>query len=188
MSFIFESVADAAILFGLVLICFPVLFAGTFRHKYWSKENQWFQATAKRIPGMAPWWLFSALWFAVLLLVVIALFLFYRGNTEFGTTFDALTILFVFNMALFHAWMPLFFGWRMAGAALVDLMLCLFTAIGILFLLGWSNWWTQFWLFLWYPVYMLYSCYLNIAWLYWEKPAKALKLPGDCATTGSSLL
>lgn len=187
MSFIFESVADAAILFTLTLMCFADLYGGGFRHKYWSKENTWFQATAKRIPGMAPWWLFSSIWFVVLVLVITALFLFYRGNSDFGTTFDAVTLLFLFNIVLCKAWMPLFFGWRMAGAALVDLMLCLFTAIGILFLFGWSNWWTQFWIFLWYPVWLLYPCYLNVAWLYYEKPLKSPKLPGDACSTNALL-
>lgn len=176
MSFIFNSNADVGIMFGLALLAFADLFAGVFFRMASGNSgyamSDWYRKGAKRMWWMPPWWVFPLVWFVLKVLIISALYIFYRAVTLsglYGATVDTVTLLFLFNMALNALWVPVFFDLRAPAVALVICLGILGTGAAILAYLSFDNlYWTSFWLFLWYPLWCLFALVLNVAWLVYD--------------------
>lgn len=187
MDFIFNSVADVAVMMVLILFCFPEALSGAvFRMGVVYRKDEWYQSTASKVRGMAPWWFFPLAWSILYVLIISAFYIVYRsvGLTGlFGEAIDVMTLLFIFNMILNKLWSPVFFGLHAPWAALIILILMEATAVGILAFMWLNNYITPFWLYIWYPIFGLYAAYLNIAWIVvmWRtKPSKSSKKNDRC--------
>lgn len=169
MDFIFNSVADVAVMLALILFCFPEALSGAiFRMGTVYRKDEWYQTTAAKVRGIAPWWFFPLAWSILYVLIIAAFYIIYRSvdlTGLFGEAIDVMTLLFIFNMALNKLWSPVFFGLHAPWAALVIIILIEATAVGILAFMWLNNYITSFWLYIWYPVFCLYAAYINIAWL-----------------------
>ena len=170
MDFIFNSVADVAVLFGLIVFCFPDSLSGAvFRLGVIYRKDEYYKETAARVRAMPPWWLIPLGWFILDVLIVAAFYIIYRSvdlTALYGEAIDAMTLLFIFNIPLQKLWAQLLFVLHMPWLALIDIVLLEATAVGILVFMWVNNYNTPFWLYLWYPIFALYPFYINCAWLY----------------------
>ncbi|MEZ4552486.1 MAG: TspO/MBR family protein [Dehalococcoidia bacterium] len=98
----------------LALSLFPsVLTARTTR----DAVDDWYRCIHKPAWNPPPW-LFGPVWTALYVLIAIAGTLLWRRRDDRGARL-ALTLWGV-QMALNHAWSPIFFGWRRLGLAAVE--------------------------------------------------------------------
>ncbi len=181
MDFIFNSVADVAVMLGLILFCFPEALSGAiFRLGVVYRKDAWYQENAAKVRGMAPWWLFPLAWSILYVLIISACYIVYRSvglSGLFGEAIDAITLLFIFNIAMNKLWGPVFFGLHAPWAALVILLLMEATAVAILAFMWINGYYISFWLYIWYPVWGLYAFYINCAWIYvsGDRPGKLFR-------------
>src|ERR1700744_112614 len=169
MDFIFNSVADVAVLMVLLVFCYSDSLSGNvFRLGVVFRKDDWYKETAKKVRGMPPWWLIPLGWFILDLFIVTAFYIIYRTvdlTALFGEAIDAMTLLFIFNIPLQKLWCQLLWVLHMPWLALLDIVLLEATAVGILVFM-YYNYFTSFWLYIWYPIFALYPFYINCAWLY----------------------
>jgi tryptophan-rich sensory protein len=178
MSFIFNSIADVAVLLGLTVITFADLFAGIFFRLAAEKGtimSDWYKKGIKRIPVIRyfAWWIFPIIWFGIKLLVIAALYIFYQQtglHDWYGRTCDVVTLVFIFNMALNAVWVPIFFEMRAPITAFIIALGLIATGVVIVVFFTFDNnrFNTSFWLFLWYPVWCGVAAILNFAWIFYE--------------------
>lgn len=170
MNFIFNSVADVAVLLVLVVFCYSETLSGAvFRLGAIFRKDEYYRETAAQVRGMPPWWLIPLGWIVLNLFIISAFYIVYRSvdvTSLFGEAIDAMTLLFIFNIPLQKLWGQLLFALHMPWLALLDIIALECTAVAILVYMWVNNYTTPFWLYLWYPIFALYPFYINCAWLY----------------------
>ena len=98
MSYIFNSVADVAVMITLVVFCFCDTLAGVVFVKDWGKDD-WYTKGAKRVWLIPVWWIFPVVWTILYVMIISSLYIFYRSvtmNDAYGQTVDVITLLFIF--------------------------------------------------------------------------------------------
>ena len=169
MSYIFNSVADVAVLLLLVAICFGTLFVGGSPMAY--GRDHWYRETAKKVWLMPPGWLFAVVWAIIYLLIVVSFYIVYQVvdvSGAYGLAIDALTLLFVFNIMMNKLWSPVFFGLHQPVVAALLIVGIEATCAAILYFMFTGGYITSFWIFLPYPIWCLFALYLNCAWAYFQ--------------------
>lgn len=175
MSYIFNSVADVAVMMVLVVFCFCDTLAGVVFVKDWSKD-EWYTKGAKRV-WLIPhwWWAFPVVWTILYVMIITSLYIFYRSVTQndaYGQTVDVITLLFIFNMFLNKLWSPVFFRYRSPWTAWFICAGILATGIAILYFFGANDYSDSCWIFLPYVIWTAFALVLNTLWLWKNKTAK----------------
>jgi translocator protein len=173
MSNVFNTLSDVTTLFILTVIVFTQIFYGSFQMDYYEKNSKWYDRIAKKIIGMPPSWVFPIAWTIIYCLIVISLFIFYR-NVDFSPSsrnylIDAVSFLFLFNIMINKMWTYVFFQMKKTMIALIMIIVMIITGLSIIVLFGLNGKWVEFGTFLPYVLWCFYACYLNSAWVYYEK-------------------
>lgn len=128
---------------------------------------QWLESRSSRIPCYPPVWVFSAAWSMLYFLMMVSFFLFFRRMTgEPGFVRDVSGVFILVTLLLNKFWPIIFFKNRMPGAALMILVLLIISATCILGMFGThGDLWISFGLLIPYAIWLIFACYLNVAWL-----------------------
>jgi tryptophan-rich sensory protein len=146
----------------LGLIVFVVI---QFLGPYVNVNREEYKRGSAKFKGAPPDWLFGPGWIVLKFLRGIAGFLYWNeGPTSLGTAYNWTLSIYVINIILDVQWMPLFFGVKNAGAALVIIVTILLTAIALVVLSAKAGLWLSFAFFLVYLVWIGYATYLNVQW------------------------
>ena len=172
MSYIFNSVADVAVMMSLVIFCFCDTLSGVVFVKDWSKD-EWYTKGAKRVWLIPVWWVFPGVWSILYVMIISSLYIFYRSVTmtdAYGQTVDVITLLFIFNMFLNKLWSPVFFRFRAPWLAWFICAGILTTGIAILYYFGANDYSDSCWIFLPYVIWTAFALVLNTMWVWKNKP------------------
>lgn len=139
--------------------------------------SKWYNDHVELIPGYPPSWVFSVVWSALYLMMVISFFLFvreiqYTPGFEMDVCGLCIPILVILNMT----WTQVFFKLRATRWALV--MTCVILALTIVHLGIFAyhgSLWPSFGLLLPNALWLVYAIYLNAAWIYVEHDMKYQK-------------
>ena len=133
MSLLNERYRDVAGLLAFLVICLGVSVAGGAATA--SSVGTWYQ-TLQKPSFNPPNWLFAPVWTALYIMMAIAGWRVWRAHGLRGAR--AAMALFAVQLALNLAWSFLFFGYRMIGAALIEIILLLM-AILVTTVLFWKR-------------------------------------------------
>lgn len=124
---------DIAGLVAFLVICFGVSAAGGAATA--STVGTWYQALQKP-PFNPPDWLFTPVWTVLYVMMAVAGWRVWRAHGLRGAR--AAMALFAIQLALNLAWSFVFFGYRLIGAALVEIV-ALLVAIVVTTILFWRR-------------------------------------------------
>lgn len=148
---------------GLVAFTF-IQFIGS----YVPVDRKQYAEGSKIVPGSPPGWIFGPVWIILKLLRGFAgFFYWHEGPSSLGATYDWALAIYAVNILLDLQWMPLFFGVKRSGAALIVLVLMWVTCLATLILFIVDYEWLSFGLYLPYLIWLSYAGYLNYMW--WSK-------------------
>lgn len=178
-TYIFNSVADVAVMMALVVFCFCDVLSGVVFTKDWSKDV-WYKDRALRVWLIPPWWVFPVIWPVLYVMIISSLYIFYRSVTlsgDYGQTVDVITLLFIFNMVLNKLWSPVFFRYH---SPIIAWFICagvLATGIAILYFFGANDYSDSCWIFLPYVIWTGFALLLNTCWIFKNKSVKKSEKP-----------
>ncbi|KPK13554.1 MAG: hypothetical protein AMJ67_17255 [Betaproteobacteria bacterium SG8_41] len=133
MSLLNQRHRDIAGLLAFLVICLGISAAGGAATA--SSVGTWYQTLQKPFFN-PPNWLFAPVWTALYIMMAIAGWRVWRAHGLRGAR--AAMALFAVQLALNLAWSFLFFGYRMIGAALIEIILLLM-AILVTTVLFWKR-------------------------------------------------
>ena len=171
MGNIFPTKADVGIFYVLSVMLFAEFYAGMLQLDLFRKNRVWYEAISRRIIAMPPSWLFGVAWTVIYCFIWAAMFVFFRDNdytTSPSYLIDTVTLLFVFNIMANKMWTYVFFQARQTLYAMLMILFIIVTDVVILAMFGANARWTEFGLFIAYPLWCCYALYLNVMWLYVE--------------------
>ena len=173
MSYIFIDKADVSIFFGLSLMMFTELFYGVIQMNLYSnpENREWYATVSKQIKGFPPRIVFPIVWTTLYIIILISMFMYYRGETfpNNGYMIDSITLIFVTNVLLIKLWPFFFFQLRKTTISLIMTIAILVCSGVMAILFGIHELWVQFTVFLILTLWCCFALYLNSAWLYVEK-------------------
>jgi translocator protein len=172
-SFIFPDTSSASIFFVITVMTLADLFIGQFFRRNADGKSyaasEWYIRAARRVALLPPRWVFMIIWPILKVLIISAMYIFYRDvnmSGQFGETYDAVTLLFAFNMAANAFWFPIFFDLHQPLLAFIDCLVVAGTGAAILWYFTRDDlYWTSFWIFLLYPIWSACACVFNLFWL-----------------------
>ena len=148
---------DIAGLLAFLVICFGVSVAGGAATA--SSVGTWYQALEKP-PFNPPDWLFAPVWTVLYVMMAVAGWRVWRAHGLRGAR--AALALFAIQLALNLAWSFVFFGYRLIGAALVEIVVLL-VAIVTTTILFWKRDRIAGALFIPYAGWVAFAMMLNFA-------------------------
>jgi len=157
MSLLNQRHRDIAGLLAFLVICLGISAAGGAATA--SSVGTWYQTLQKPFFN-PPNWLFAPVWTALYIMMAIAGWRVWRAHGLRGAR--AAMALFAVQLALNLAWSFLFFGYRMIGAALIEIILLLM-AILVTTVLFWKRDRPAGMLFVPYAGWVAFATILNFA-------------------------
>lgn len=157
MSLLNQRHRDIAGLLAFLVICLSISVAGGAATA--SSVGTWYQTLQKPFFN-PPNWLFAPVWTALYIMMAIAGWRVWRAHGLRGAR--AAMALFAVQLALNLAWSFLFFGYRMIGAALIEIILLLM-AILVTTVLFWKRDRLAGMLFVPYAGWVAFATILNFA-------------------------
>jgi len=157
MSLLNQRHRDIAGLLAFLVICLGISAAGGAATA--SSVGTWYQTLQKPFFN-PPNWLFAPVWTALYIMMAIAGWRVWRAHGLRGAR--AAMALFAVQLALNLAWSFLFFGYRMIGAALIEIILLLM-AILVTTVLFWKRDRLAGMLFVPYAGWVAFATILNFA-------------------------
>ena len=157
MSLLNQRHRDIAGLLAFLVICLAISVAGGAATA--SSVGTWYQTLQKPFFN-PPNWLFAPVWTALYIMMAIAGWRVWRAHGLRGAR--AAMALFAVQLALNLAWSFLFFGYRMIGAALIEIILLLM-AILVTTVLFWKRDRLAGMLFVPYAGWVAFATILNFA-------------------------
>lgn len=157
MSLLNQRHRDIAGLLAFLVICLGISVAGGAATA--SSVGTWYQ-TLQKPSFNPPNWLFAPVWTALYIMMAIAGWRVWRAHGLRGAR--AAMALFAVQLALNLAWSFLFFGYRMIGAALIEIVLLLM-AILVTTVLFWKRDRLAGMLFVPYAGWVAFATILNFA-------------------------
>ncbi len=157
MSLLNQRHRDIAGLLAFLVICLGISVAGGAATA--SSVGTWYQTLQKPFFN-PPNWLFAPVWTALYIMMAIAGWRVWRAHGLRGAR--AAMALFAVQLALNLAWSFLFFGYRMIGAALIEIILLLM-AILVTTVLFWKRDRLAGMLFVPYAGWVAFATILNFA-------------------------
>ncbi len=157
MSLLNQRHRDIAGLLAFLVICLGISVAGGAATA--SSVGTWYQTLQKPFFN-PPNWLFAPVWTALYIMMAIAGWRVWRAHGLRGAR--AAMALFAVQLALNLAWSFLFFGYRMIGAALIEIVLLLM-AILVTTVLFWKRDRLAGMLFVPYAGWVAFATILNFA-------------------------
>lgn len=157
MSLLNQRHRDIAGLLAFLVICLGISVAGGAATA--SSVGTWYQ-TLQKPSFNPPNWLFAPVWTALYIMMAIAGWRVWRAHGLRGAR--AAMALFAVQLALNLAWSFLFFGYRMIGAALIEIILLLM-AILVTTVLFWKRDRLAGMLFVPYAGWVAFATILNFA-------------------------
>jgi len=157
MSLLNQRHRDIAGLLAFLVICLGISVAGGTATA--SSVGTWYQTLQKPFFN-PPNWLFAPVWTALYIMMAIAGWRVWRAHGLRGAR--AAMALFAVQLALNLAWSFLFFGYRMIGAALIEIILLLM-AILVTTVLFWKRDRLAGMLFVPYAGWVAFATILNFA-------------------------
>lgn len=157
MSLLNQRHRDIAGLLAFLVICLGISVAGGAATA--SSVGTWYQ-TLQKPSFNPPNWLFAPVWTALYIMIAVAGWRVWRAHGLRGAR--AAMALFAVQLALNLAWSFLFFGYRMIGAALIEIILLLM-AILVTTVLFWKRDRLAGMLFVPYAGWVAFATILNFA-------------------------
>lgn len=157
MSLLNQRHRDIAGLLAFLVICLAISVAGGAATA--SSVGTWYQ-TLQKPSFNPPNWLFAPVWTALYIMMAVAGWRVWRAHGLRGAR--AAMALFAVQLALNLAWSFLFFGYRMIGAALIEIILLLM-AILVTTVLFWKRDRLAGMLFIPYAGWVAFATILNFA-------------------------
>ncbi len=157
MSLLNQRHRDIAGLLAFLVICLGISVAGGAATA--SSVGTWYQ-TLQKPSFNPPNWLFAPVWTALYIMIAVAGWRVWRAHGLRGAR--AAMALFAVQLALNLAWSFLFFGYRMIGAALIEIVLLLM-AILVTTVLFWKRDRLAGMLFVPYAGWVAFATILNFA-------------------------
>ncbi len=157
MSLLHQRHRDIAGLLAFLVICLGISVAGGAATA--SSVGTWYQ-TLQKPSFNPPNWLFAPVWTALYIMIAVAGWRVWRAHGLRGAR--AAMALFAVQLALNLAWSFLFFGYRMIGAALIEIILLLM-AILVTTVLFWKRDRLAGMLFVPYAGWVAFATILNFA-------------------------
>lgn len=109
---------------------------------------------------------FGIVWFAIKVMIVLAMFFYIRGNASVSVS---IFTLWVVNEVLRKYWTYFFMDMKQTALAFFVCLGILGTGLGVLILLGLGGHWLPFGLLVFYNVWVALACILNLQW--WNRVA-----------------
>lgn len=146
---------DVGLVFGLLAFCF---------YQASNLTSREIQAIYEKRKSWIPSYVFGPIW------LILYLCIFFSGYYAFTSPQDtnyfvAMVALFIVNLFLNKYWTVAFFDMERTVMALMIASLLLATAIGELVLMGLSELWLSFGLYMAYAVWLIVALVLNFQWV-----------------------
>ena len=148
-----SAIYAPAIAFACLVVA-AGFFGGLFRPDAW-------YAALNKAPWNPPNWVFAPVWTILYIMIGIAGWLVWRGNAR-----DRQIVLWLAALVLNALWTPLFFGAKLAGLALAEMLFLLAAIIGFIFAARPVDR-RAAWLFVPYALWVTYATSLT-AWVWWN--------------------
>ncbi len=113
--------------------------------------------TLRKPPGTPPSWVFGPVWTTLYVLMAVSVWLVWR---EYGWGARAALLIFFGQLALNLAWSGIFFGARLPGPALLEIVLLWLAIAFTIFVFSRLTLWAA-WLLVPYLLWVTYAMYLN---------------------------
>lgn len=123
--------------------------------------REYYEKHRSKIWPSFPGAVFGIVWFAIKIMIVLAMFFYLRRNATVSVSIFAL---WVVNEVLRKYWTYFFMDMKQTAMALFVCLGILGTGLAVLILLGLGGHWLPFGLLVFYNVWVAFACILNIQW------------------------
>jgi len=137
-----------------------------------SEFRGYYEKNKSKVWPQVPGWLFGVVWFAIKVMIVLAMFFYLRGNTSVSV---AIFALWVVNEMLRKYWTYFFMDMKQTGMAFFVCLGILGTGLGVLILLAIDQYWLPFGLLVFYNVWVAFACILSLQW--WRRVGSRSRTP-----------